>query len=276
MKRFQQSLVFSLSQLLLLGVLINGIPTPSFAQTFEGYWEQVGQVSSRLPVMGKTVEKQDHRIFITKDKIKTIDLSNGRTNIFRYDRRMIYRLNPGNKTYADISFSQFESLMKRNWGRMDRMNQHLSEKLRNLKPGQRRKMIQLLGGDPAQNSRRQSKITLRWPPDSKTILGYKCRHLQLLVNYKPFLDAYWTEAIQLPRGMLDIFDQFGYVPYKIPENILKIRGFPLQITLNVVYGAAKIAYQTEVTKIVRTPVSDEEFQIPRDYRQINWTYMKLF
>ncbi|HDL78725.1 MAG TPA: hypothetical protein ENH09_04050 [Bacteroidetes bacterium] len=276
MKRFQQHPVFFLTQLLLFGMLINGIPTPSFAQTFEGYWEQAGQVSSRLPVMGKTVEKQDHRIFITKDKIKTIDLTNGRTNIFRYDRKMIYRLNPGNKTYADISFSQFESLMKRNWSRMDRMNKRLTKKLKHLKPKQRRRMIQLLGGDPARNSRRYSKITMRWPPGLKTILGYKCRHLQLLVNNKPFLDAYWTKAIQLPGRMLDIFNQFGYFPYKIPDHILKLRGFPLQITLNILYGAAKIAYQTNVTKIVRTPVSDKEFQIPRDYRRINWTYMKLF
>ncbi|NOY78855.1 MAG: DUF4412 domain-containing protein [Calditrichaeota bacterium] len=249
---------------------------PLWGQVFEGYWEQVGQVTSLLPMMGKTVEKEDHRIFITADKIKTVDLNDGRTNIFRYDRKMIYRLDPANKTVAEISFSNFETMMKRNWQRMDRINQRMREKMKSLTPRQRRLLIQLLGGDPGKTAYQSPKITVRWLPGSKTILGYRCRHLQLLANGTVLMDADWTKDIRLPRKMFEIFYQFGYFPYKLPERIRTIDGFPLKSRLNISFGAAKISSETRVTKIRRTHVARKEFDIPKSYKSIPWTYMKLF
>jgi len=249
---------------------------PLLGQVFEGYWEQVGQVTSLLPMMGKTTEKEDHRIFITPDKIKTVDMNDGRTNIFRYDQQMIYRLDPSNKTVAEISFSDFEALMKRNWQRIDRVNKRMQEKMKSLTPQQRKFMIQMLGGDPGKTIYQSPQITLRWLPDSKSLLGNPCRHLQLLANGTVLMDAYWTKNIRLPRKMFEIFYQFGYFPCELPEGIRKIDGFPLKSRLNIPYGAAKISSETRVTKIIQTHVSNKEFDIPKSYRHIPWTYMKLF
>ncbi len=247
-----------------------------WGQVFEGYWEQVGQVTSLLPMMGKSAEKEDHRIFISPDKIKTVDMNDGRTNIFRYDRQMIYRLDPANKTVAEISFSDFEALMQRNWRRIDRMNQRVQEKMKSLTPQQRRFMVQMLGGDPGKTEYQSPKIALKWLPGLKSLLGYPCRHLQLLANGSVLMDAYWTNKIRLPRKMFEIFYQFGYFPYKLPEAIRKIEGFPLKSQLNISYGTVKISSDARVTKIIRTHVSNKEFEIPKFYRHISWTYMKLF
>ncbi len=247
-----------------------------FGQSFEGYWEQVGQVVSLLPMMGKTTEKEDHRVFISRDKIKTVDMNDGRTNIFRYDQQMIYRLDPANKTVAEISFSDFEALMRRNWQRIDHINKRMHEKMKSLTPQQRRVMVQMLGGDPGNTEYQSPKIKLRWLSGSKSLLGYPCRHLQLLANGTVLMDADWTKSIQLPRKIFDIFYQFGYFPYKLPEAIRKIEGFPLKTRLSISYGTAKISSETRVTKIVPTQVGNKEFEIPKSYRHIQWTYMKLF
>ncbi len=250
--------------------------SPLLGQVFEGYWEQVGHVTSLLPMMGKTIEKEDHRIFISPDKIKTVDMNDGRTNIFRYDQQMIYRLDPANKTVAEISFSDFEILMERNWRRIDHVNKHMHEKMKSLTPQQRKLMVQMLGGDPGKTEYQSPKITLRWLPGSKSLLGYPCRHLQLLANDTVMMDADWTKTIRLPRRIFEIFYQFGYFPYKLPKAMRKIEGFPLKTHLNISYGTVKISSETHVTKIVPTHVSNKKFEIPKSFKHIQWTYMKLF
>jgi len=246
-----------------------------FGQVFEGYWEQVGHITSLLPMMGKTMEKEDHRIFICPEKIKTVDMNDGRTNIFRYDEQMIYRLDPANKTVAEISFPDFEKLMKRNWQRIDHINKRMHEKMKSLTPQQRKLMVQMLDGDP-ETEYQSPKVSLKWLPGSTPLLGYSCRHLQLLANGAVLMDADWTKKIRLPRKIFDIFYQFGYFPYKLPEAVRKIEGFPLKTRLSISYGTAKISSETRVTKIVPTHVSNKEFEIPKSYKHIQWTYMKLF
>ncbi len=260
----------------LLSVWVILFPLTGSGQVFEGFWKQKAVVTSQLPVWGKKVEKEDHRIFVTTDFIKTVDLNDGRTNIFDYRKQLIFRLDPTQETVASISFSDFSALMKRNWENIDRANRRFRHKLKTMTPQQRQMAVQFLGGDPTQPFNFHPKITLKKLSDSKRIGGFLCEHVQILADGRPFLDAFWTNAIQLPRAPLRMFRQFGYFPFDLPPDVQNFSGFPMETTLNIFMGIASVRSHSRVVRVVPKKISTNEFRIPENYRRVPWNYMKLF
>ena len=260
----------------LILVFCSGNTIPARAQVFEGFWEQKALVTSQLPVWGKKVEKEDHRIFVTANFLKTVDLNDGRTNIFDYRKKILYRLDPAQKTVAKISFSEFEKIMKRDWQSIRRANNRFREKLKSMTLQQRQMAIQFLGGDPTKSLSLHPKIELKELPDSKIIAGFHCTHRQILADGIPFFDAYWTNAIQLPRAPVQIFRQFGYFPFELPPEVRNLTGFPMKTTIDIRLGVARVLSTATVTRVVRKKIPAAEFQTPKDFRSVPWNYMKLF
>ncbi len=250
--------------------------TPLFSQTFEGFWEQKALVTSQLPVLGKKVEKEDHRIFVTSWFLKTVDLNDGRTNIFDYRKQKLFRIDPAQQTVSEITFSDFEALMKRNWEKIEYANKRFREKLKNMDPQQRQMAILFLGGDPETPFNFHPKIQMRKYPDQKRIAGFTCTHLEVLADGRSFWDGYWTEDIRLPRAPVEIFRQFGYFPFDLPPKLRHFKGFPMETKIDIQLGVARVFSTATVTRVVPKKISLTEFHIPDNFRKVPWNYMKLF
>jgi hypothetical protein len=59
----------------------------------------------------------------------------------------------------------------------------------------------------------------------------------------------------------------GFMKGKLSDDAKKINGIPLATKMTIDMGMGKMDSETNVTKLVKTSVSDSEFEIPKGYKK---------
>ena len=76
----------------------------------------------------------------------------------------------------------------------------------------------------------------------------------------------WDQSI--PVFMENMMEYaMGVIKGNIPKNS-KLKGFPILTKTKIDMGMGKMESETTVTKIVKTSVSDKEFELPKGYKRL--------
>jgi len=111
-------------------------------------------------------------------------------------------------------------------------------------------------------------ISFKHTGKTKTIKGYKCHQVVMNMSGEPMMDMWLTNKYSLGDDFLKIYQKMGLIKGEIPKDS-KLKGFPILTKMNMNMGMGKMETETTVTKIVKTKVSDSEFEVPRGYKKLD-------
>jgi len=233
-----------------------------FAQKkFEGYWETTTNSKSTMAMAPKkNNEKQKN--FYKAGKIKNVNLTENKTTIFRFDKDLMWDINHNDKTYNEMTFDQMQMEMKNAKNKM-------VEAMKDMDPQQQEMMKKMMGNKMGTmlGQSETPMISFKNTGKKKTIKGYNCSLVIMYMGEDPLMEMWMTNKYNLGDDFIKIYQKMGVIKGKIPKNS-KLKGFPILTKMKIDMGMGKMESETTVTKIVKTSVSDKEFELPKGYRKI--------
>ncbi|HEX9974937.1 MAG TPA: hypothetical protein VGD14_22980 [bacterium] len=257
MNRDRSKLVaYLMAAILAIGLLAPG----SFAQKkFEGYWEQQTVRKSTMPMQPKEA-KENEKTFYKSGKMKMMNLTTGRTTIFRFDKELVWTVDEKKKAYEEMTFAQMQE-------GMDQMRSEMKKEMKGMSAEEREMMEKMMGKKMGGLSDEggEFEITVNRSGKKNKILDYNCEQVFLLLNNEPLMEMWVTDKFNLGTEFLDVYQKMGFMKGKLSDEAKKIRGIPLLTKMSMNMGMGKIDSESQVTKVVETSVSDSEFEVPGGY-----------
>ncbi|MDZ7331188.1 MAG: DUF4412 domain-containing protein [candidate division KSB1 bacterium] len=229
------------------------------AQTFEGYLEQTVITKSTMPRQPSQKTEQ-HKAFYKSGKFKSADLTNGEDMILRFDKELMWTVNHKEKSYTEMTFADMQK------GMTD-MQSAMQQEMKKMSPEERKAMEQMLGKDLGKMFTDQSLFEISFKKTGKTkmILGYDCEQVFFNLDDEPIMEMWLTSKLNMGSEWVDIYEKLGMMKVKLSSEARKLRGLPLLTKINSETGMVKIEIITETTRVVKTSISDSEFEVPRGY-----------
>jgi len=241
-------------------ILLN---TSVFAQkTFEGYLEQTTIRISNMPMQPPKVTENE-KIFYKSGKFKTSNLATGKDMVFRFDKELTWSIDHKNKSYTEMTFAQMQE-------GMDKMKSAMKESMKDMSPEERKMMEKMMGknlGKMFGGEEPGIEMSVKRTGKKKTILGYNCELIYLNLNDEPMMEMWVTDKLSMGTDLLEVYEKMGFIKGNLTDEAKKINGIPLANKMTMDMGMGKMESETEVNKVVKTSVSDSEFEIPRGYKK---------
>jgi hypothetical protein len=239
---------------------ISLIAAGAFAQKkFEGYWEQQTVRKSTLPMQPKEV-KENEKTFYKSGKMKMMNLTTGRTTIFRFDKELVWTVDEKKKTYDEMTFAQMQE-------GMNQMKSEMKKEMKGMSAEERKMMEKMMGKKMGGLSDEEGEfeISVNRSGKKNKILDYNCEQVFLLLNNEPLMEMWVTDKFNLGTEFLEVYQKMGVMKGKLSDEAKKIRGIALLTKMSMNLGMGKMDSESQVTKIVETSVSDNEFEVPGGY-----------
>ncbi len=229
------------------------------AQTFEGYLEQTVVTKSTMP-MQPNQKTEQHKSFYKPGKFKSADLTNGQEMILRLDKELMWTVNHKEKSYTELTFADMQQGMKN-------MQSAVQEEMKKMSPEERKAMEQMMGKGMAKMFSDQPafEISFQRTGKIKTILGYDCEQVFFNLDNEPIMEMWVTSKLNMGSEWADIYEKMGMMKIKFSAEARKLRGLPLITRVTTDTGMGRIETITETTRVVKTFVSDSEFEVPKGY-----------
>ena len=224
---------------------------------FEGYWQVETITKSTLPMQpAKKIEQQKN--FYKNGKMKTVNLTDKKTTIFRFDKGLAWTIDHKNKTYYEMFFDQMGMGMKN----------AMSESMKDMDHEEKEMMKKMMGNKAGSLFGNSGSLAISFEHTGKTrtIKGYKCHQVIMNLGGKPMMEMWLTNKYSLGDDFLKIYQKMGLIKGEIPKDS-KLKGFPILTKMDM--GMGKMETETTVTKIVKTKVSESEFEVPRGYKKLD-------
>jgi hypothetical protein len=231
---------------------------------FEGYLEQTTIRKSTMPMQPPKVTENE-KIFYKAGKFKTINLTTGKDVILRFDKELMWTVDNKNKSYTEMTFAQMQESM-------DKMKSVMKDQMKDMSPEQRQAMEKMMGknlGKMFGGDESSFDITVKRTGKNKTILGYNCEQIFLNLNNEPMMEMWVTDKLSMGTDWLEVYQKMGLMKGNLSDEAKKIDGIPLANKMTMNTGMGKMESETEVTKVVKTSVSDSEFEVPKGYVKKN-------
>jgi len=188
----------------------------------------------------------------------------GEVAIIRLDKEILYTLNPADKTYAEITFTEMQEVMKKAGARMDSDMAGLQEKMKDMPQGQRDMMEKMMAGRMPGKGK-EATIDVKATGEKKVISGYACSKYVATQDGKEFITVWATRDVKEFESIKKDWEAFtdrmmSMNPINgkaMVQAFKKMDGFPIQTETS---GITMI-----VTKVEKraTPVS--QFEVPPGY-----------
>lgn len=234
-----------------------------FAQkNFEGYLEQTTVRISDMPMQPPKVTENE-KIFYKSGKFKTSNLTTGKDMIFRFDKELSLTVDHKDKSYTEITFAQMQE-------GMDKMKSAMKESMKDMSPEERKMMEKMMGKNLGKMFGGQEpaiEMSVKRTGKKKTILGYNCELIYLNINDEPMMEMWVTDKLSMGTDFLEVYEKMGFMKGNLSDEAKKINGIPLANKMTMDMGMGKMESETTVTKVVKSSVSDSEFEIPRGYKK---------
>ena len=202
-------------------------------------------------------------------KFKTTTMDMGNVLIVRLDTKMIYQIDPNEKTYSETTFDEWEAQMKAMGQKMDAQMDDLRKKMEEMPEEQRKMMEQMMGAQMAGKKGKEAKLEVKKTGESKKIAGFGCTKYSVTSDGKETIALWTTKDLKGYDAMRKDMEEFtsrvvtsdlqGMKSYA--EAIKKVDGFPMQTDMQ---GGMKV----EVTKVERKDVAANEFEVPGGYTKV--------
>ncbi len=236
-----------------------GVALSSFAQGI--YWEST---TSGGPMGDKTVAS---RTYYMPKMIKVESDQNGDVILFRFDKEMMYTIQPKDKTYSEMTFAEMEQAMKNMASKTNPKMAELQEKMKNMPEAQRKMMEKMMGAMPGQAG--ETKFEVQKTGDKKTVTGYNCTKYVITQDGKDFMTIWATKDVPgfdaMKNDLQDYSNRMmqmspGYMKGLV-EGMKKIEGFPLET--DMMQGMTNV-----VTKFEKRSTPVAAFEVPAGYTKV--------
>jgi hypothetical protein len=247
---------------LVMFLVISVINVNVFAQKkFEGYWESITNSKSTMPMAPKK-DNEKQKSFYKPGKMKNLNLTDNKTMIFRFDKGLTWDINHNDKTYYEMTFEQMQAGMKNAKNKM-------AEAMKDLGPKEREMMKKMMGSSAGAmfGDGDTPLISFKITGKKKTIKGYNCTLVLMYLGKEPMMEMWMTNKYNIGDDLIKIYQKMGVIKGNIPKNS-KLKGFPILTKMTINMGMGKMEEETTVTKIVKTSVSDNEFELPKGYKRL--------
>lgn len=251
-----------LARWMVVAVAISISATGVVAQKkFEGYWEQQTVRKSTMPMQPKEA-KENEKTFYKSGKMKMMNLTTGRTTIFRFDKELVWTIDEKNKTYMEMTFAEMQQ-------GMDQMRSEMKKEMKGMSADERKMMEKMMGKKMGGmfDEEGEFEITVNRSGKKDKILEYPCEQIFLLINKEPLMELWVTDKFNLGTEFLDVYQKMGFVKGKLSDEAKKIRGIPLLTKMSMNRGMGNMDSESRVTKIVETSVANQEFDVPGGYKK---------
>jgi uncharacterized protein YbcI len=229
-------------------------------KNFEGYLEQTTIRKSSMPMQPPKVTENE-KIFYKSGKYKSMNLTTDKDMILRFDKELSWTIDHKNKSYTEMTFAQMQE-------GMNKMRSAMKDQMKDMSPEQRKAMEKMMGknlGKMFGGEESSFEITVKRTGKNKTILSYNCEQIFLNLNNEPMMEIWVTDKLSMGNDWLDVYEKMGFMKGKLSDEAKKINGIPLANKITFDMGMGTMESETEVTNVVKTSVSDSEFEVPRDY-----------
>ena len=240
--------------------LLNSI---SFAQKrFEGYMEQTTVRKSNMPMQPPEVTEKE-KVFYKKGKFKSMNLTTGKSMIYRFDKELMWTIDNNNKSYTEVTFAQMQESMQK-------MQSTMQQEMKNVSPEQRKMMEKLMGkkmGKMFGGDEGGFEITINRTGKKQKFMGYNCEQVFLNLNEEPMMEMWISDKYSMGNDFLKVYQKMGFMKGELPKDAEKIQGIPLATKMTVDMGMGKMESESKVTKLEKTSVPDSEFEVPSGYKK---------
>ncbi len=202
-------------------------------------------------------------------KFKSTTPDMGNAMIVRLDKKMIYQIDPTEKTYSEMTFDEWEAQMKKMSQKMDAQTEELQKKMESMPEEQRKMVEQMMGNQMAAKKGKDAKIDVKKTGETKKIAGLGCTKYTVTRDGKEALALWATKDLKGFDTMRKDIQEFSsrmmasdFQGTKgLAEAMNKVDGFPMETDMQ---GGVKI----EVTKVERKEIAASEFEVPAGYTKV--------
>lgn len=190
----------------------------------------------------------------------------GTAMIVRLDRKMLYSLDPKEKTYYETGIEEMKAGMEAAGDMMAKQREEMRARLAEMPEAQRKMVEQSMGKMFAPDaSQPKAELKVNATGETKKLCGYSCQKYVVTENDKEVLVAWTTKDIpeieamrkdweEMTKSMSSLGSAFGV---RIAEAYQKIGGFPLE--------NESLGIHTVTTKVERKAIPDDLFNVPEGY-----------
>jgi len=186
----------------------------------------------------------------------------GTVIILRLDQEKMYSLNPAEKSYWVMTFTEMERMMKAATAKMDAMKGQMQEQLKNMPPEQREMVEKMYG---MTSGGKKEPVSIKTTGKTKTIIGYQATQYVARQGDKDMMTMYVTKGIGEFDRLRRDWEQFnkrllsmgGGFAEGMAEAYTKVEGFPMEMEI--------MGTTTTVTKLEKKTTRDSEFDVPAGY-----------
>lgn len=214
----------------------------------------------------KRLTKQ--KMLIKGDKLKMVNLEEPLVCIVRLDKSVIWEINDKEKTYVERHLSYFEKLRK------DRAAQR-SQEIRQLNALQdqraREENARKLGYRLREDGTIDETITaqIEKPGEKKNVADYECEHVIVKENDRVIFDLWVADKLQVSESLMKFYEELGAFSKQVLEKVREIKGFPLEMKMELDVGAVSFRVEGQVSKIDEAAqIADREFDLPEGSKKL--------
>ena len=220
------------------------------------YWE-----STSDGMGGKHVE-QSYAMPKMFKMVRSGEATEGSVVIVRLDKKVIWMLHPGKKTYSEMTFDDVAAMAKKGSERMAAMKKKMSEM-----PEEQRKMMEKMTG-----GQMDQEVAVKKTGETKTLLGHSCSKLTVMRGESEFMTMWIAKDITEFKSLMGDWKEFsermasmaGGFAKGMGEVYKQIDGFPLETTVSMMGKSMTMT----VTKIEKRSTPAAEFDVPSGYEKV--------
>jgi hypothetical protein len=200
--------------------------------------------------------------YLMPKMFKHVSQPEGNSVILRMDQQKMYNVNPKEKTYSEMTFTEMEEQMKKMSAKMDSQMAQLEESMKNMPPEQRKMMEGMMGSKMGKPG---AEVQLVRTDEKKKVSGFNCMKYVAKEGEKDLMTLWATKEVRgfeslrkdyeaLTKRMMSMNPGFmkGLV-----DAMLKVDGFPMETE----WGGMTVM----VTKVEARSTGAAEFAVPAGY-----------
>lgn len=219
----------------------------------------IEQRSNGLPgkAGGRTVEQT---LTIGDNALRLDDKGSQRYLIVRLDKGVIWEVDPELKLYLESKFDWYRRQREEAYAEKEASRRSILKK--SYEAAVKERYLRDL------NVREDGKVIVRTERGTRErVNGYDTEKVTIWENWKPIIEVWVTrdlekDGYERPRELFEFYDKVGLLHPDVVQELKKIEGFPVRLSLDFDFVTAGASVRTDVTAVAKRDPPPSEFELP--------------
>jgi hypothetical protein len=233
-------------------------PVPVLAQEAPGGYRLKVEAEG-LPWI-RTSGAESQILEVSPEALRIVSEKTGDGIIVRFDKKVIYSLRGGTKTYEEEPLDSLAEMGKERSEDREKKRKRILERARDEEEKER--YLKELG----LREDGRTVVTLVEPGETKDLGGHTCQAREIRENDLAILRIFEADDLERPRGLFRLFAETGVFSQEIVEKLDSFAGFPLGIELKMDFSIALVHIQVAATSVEAVDLASLDFEIPEGFQ----------